>query len=165
MATTYTGGAGVNFNYTVTQAAGFNAAQNLRDSDGPSMIFGAGQAAGQISQAYSEIRTFSGSTDSRNLGSGGGLVDLFGNVLSNARLKMLYVSNIGANNLVLGGGSNPILTLIDGSGNLHLPPGAFFLAATPDGTGWALTPTTAVELNFTGTSGQQYRVAALGCSS
>jgi hypothetical protein len=119
-----------------------------------------GTAALQFNILYDAPRTLSGTTDTINLTS---VVDEWGSTDDCARIKGIAVVNTGADSIAVGGGTDPWNTLL--SGTVTLPPGAFFCAATPDATGWAVTASTAMNLLVTGTSGQTYSIVLLGANA
>ena len=121
-----------------------------------------GPGAGQAQVLYQANRTFSGTTDVLNFGSGGGLSDSYGTTIALTAIKAIYINNTGTSSITVGAGSNPIVTLLNSTGTLTLPSGAIHFDATPDATGWVVTATTACNLTFTGTSGQTYQIAVLG---
>lgn len=120
-----------------------------------------GVGALQVNQAYGNLGTFSGTTAVLNLATG--LSDAYGTNVTLARFKGILIQNTSAvDNIVVGGGSDALSTFLNSTGTITLPPGAAFAAFTPDATGWVVTPSTAMNLLLTGTSGQTYTVAVAG---
>mgnify|MGYP001153648961 CR=1 FL=1 len=147
-----------------TRAVGLNPAIKIPANLNSQISYTDGAGANQGNILYQGQRTFSGSTDNVDLS--GVLTDSFGTTISAARIKGIVIVNISASNsITVGNGTNPWATLLNGTGTLTLPPGAFFAAATPDATGWAVTNSTADILKLAGTSGQSYYLILLGASS
>lgn len=144
------------------RTVGLNASANIPVNAQPAITFTNGTGAGQVSGLYQSSQTFSGTTASLNFGSGGGLTDSYGTAVSWTKLKAVYVNNTGTSAITIGGGTNPITTMLNSTGTLTLPAGAWTVIATPDAAGWAITASTACNLNFTGTSGQTFQVVAAG---
>ena len=155
--------AGVVLNDRRTVGAGSSAVITANES--PSVAFTNGSGANQINQVYGANGTFSGTTATLNLNTG--LSDSYGTNVTLVRFKSIFIQNTSAsNNLVVGdAGSDPITTFLNGTGTITLPPGAFVRAATPDATGWVITPSTAMNLLLTGTSGQPYVIVVGGSTT
>lgn len=130
----------------------------------PSITFGDGVGANSFDKLYAASRTLSGSSEDLDLA--GVLVDLYGGTITAARVKCLYIKNLSSTNDVVVGaaGSNPWATLLNSTGTLTLPPGAWIVVATPDATGWAVAAGTGDILKMAGTSGQSYEIG-LGLAS
>lgn len=132
----------------------------------PSVQFANGTGAGQVDKNYHATRTFSGATDDLDLT--GVLTDAFGGTITEARIKTLYIKNNSTTNtIVLGNAtSNAWATLLGATHTLTLRPGAIFQVTCDanDVTGWAVTAATGDIFRLTGTSGQTYDIALLGCS-
>lgn len=130
----------------------------------PSITFGDGVGADSFDKLYAASRTLSGSSEDLDLA--GVLTDLYGGTITAARVKMLYVKNLSTtNDIVIGAdATNPWATLLNSTGTLTLPPGAWVVVATPDATGWAVTAGTGDILQVAGTSGQSYEIG-LGLAS
>jgi hypothetical protein len=120
-----------------------------------------GTGAKQGTQLYPFTRTFSGTTDLVNLTS---LVGMSGNAIDFTTIKGVFILNNSAvDNLVVGdAGSDPWATLLNSTGTITLLPLGFFLAGCQDATGWVVTASTAMNLLFTGTSGQSYNLVLWG---
>lgn len=144
------------------RSIGINSNTNIPVNAQPSVAFTNGSGAGQAQVLYQASRTFSGTTDSLNLGTGGGLSDSYGTAVALTAIKAVYLYNTGTSSITVGAGTNPITTMLNSTGTLTIPAGAFVVLATPDATGWVVTASTACNLNFTGTSGQTYQIAVLG---
>ena len=132
--------------------------------------FGGTLAAGSTTQGgFADIllqtngpRTFSGSTDTLDLY--GVLADSYGSLVNAMRIKAIGFSNLSTSSAItIGGGTDAVSTLLNSTGTLTLPPGAWFVCATPDPIGWTLVPTVSDTFTITGVSGQQYEAAFLMC--
>jgi hypothetical protein len=150
------------FNANDRRSIGINSNTNIPVNAQPALTFTNGTGAGQAQVLYQAGRTFSGASDSLNFGSGGGLVDSYGTAVALTAVKALYINNTGTSPITVGAGTNPITTLLNSTGTMTIPPGAYVCLATPDPAGWAVTASTACNLNFAGTSGQTYQIAVLG---
>jgi hypothetical protein len=152
---------GVSLTLNDRQAAGLAGIFNVPVTQVPSITVSNGTGAKQGTQLYGDVRTFSGTTDLVNLTS---LTDNHGNAIDFTTIKGIEVQNNSAgHSLVVGdAGSDPWATLFTATGTLTLPPGAFFAAGTPDATGWLVTASTAMNLLFTGTSGESYSLVLWG---
>lgn len=151
---------------TVSTGTAGNLPTNVVDAQtGP---FSTGSGALGVNTVFgyggANARTFSGTTDVLNLTSG--LVDAYGTAVVLARFKTICFKNLStANNIVIGAGTNPVVSFLNATGTITLPPGAWFAAGTPEATGWVVTASTAMNLTVTGTSGQTYEVAIGGSST
>lgn len=151
------------FNANDRRTVGINSSANLPVNAQPTITYTNGTAANQVQVLFQATRTFSGSTDTLNLGSGGGLTDSYGTPVALTAGKAVFFQNLSTTNTItIGGGTNPISTLLNSTGTLTLNPGAFVVIADPSAAGWAITATTACDFNVAGTSGQQYQFAVLG---
>jgi len=127
----------------------------------PTVSISDGVGANQANILYQASANFSGTTASLDLN--GVLTDSYGSTVSMVRVKAIYIENPSTTNtIVVGNGTNPWATLLNGTGTFTLRPGAWFIAATPDATGWTVTAATGDILLLTGTSGQPYKIAILG---
>lgn len=149
-----------NFDITDTRTnVGLPAASSrLGISRQPSITYSDGAAAAMFDRIYAAARTLSGSAEDLDLA--GVLADVYGGTITAVRAKCIYIKNLSTtNNIVVGAdGTNPWATLLNSTGTLTLPPGAWFVAATPDATGWAITAGTGDILQVAGTSGQSYEI-------
>lgn len=144
------------------RTVGLNTNANLPVNAQPATTFTNGTGAGGVQVLYQATRTFSGSSDALNLGTGGGLADSYGTAVALTSAKAIMFNNTGTSSITIGAGSNPITTLLNSTGTLTLPAGAWAVFATPDATGWAITATTACNFNVSGTNGQTYQFIVLG---
>jgi hypothetical protein len=136
---------------TASVAIPFNLATNIDFSDG------VGVSESNI--IFQGPRTLSGTTDVLNLTTG--LEDEWSTPVDAARIKGVFIVNTGGDPIVIGAGTDPVSTWLNTTGTITLPPGAWVGSATPDATGWVVTPTTACNITVTGTSGQTYKIALL----
>lgn len=133
-----------------------------------SLAEGAGlNAANKI---WSDNRTIAASgTDDIDVT--GVLTDPFGATITIARIKGLFIfANAGnTNNVVVGGGTNPITTILAGTTpTLIIRPGGVLALWGPDATGYAVTASTADNLRVAnsgaGTS-VNYDIVLIGAST
>lgn len=130
-----------------------------------------GTGANQADRIFSDQRTIAASgTDDLDL-NGTALQDNLGVNLALARIKLIavYAAAANTNVLVMGGGTNPVTTILGGTTpTLNIRPGGMFLLTAPDATGFAVTAATADILRFTnggaGTS-VTYDVVIIGASA
>jgi hypothetical protein len=78
--------------------------------------------------------------------------------------KAIYIQNNSASNPQTFGAaaSNAWATLLNSTGTITLPAGAWFIAATPDATGWAVTAATGDLLKAAGTGTDQFTLVLIG---
>jgi len=161
---THTGAAPTNDLGTLTSAS-----QVLDISS--QLNFTSGTGAGQVDRIFSDTRTITASS-TEDLDLAGVLTDSFGSTITFARIKGIYVAAASANtnNVVVGAGTNPWLTMLNSTGTISLRPGAVFLASigSADTTGWAVTAATGDILkvaNSSSGSSVTYNIVILGCSA
>lgn len=131
-----------------------------------------GTGAGQADLVFSDRRTLAAS-GTEDLDLAGSLIGAYGNTLTYARIKGLYVAASAANtnNVVIGNAaSNAWATLLNATGTVTLRPGAALLAmAGPnDATGYAVTAGTGDLLhviNSASGSSVTYDVVVIGASA
>lgn len=142
------------------QLAGLAGIFTIPVARNPSIQVSNGTGAKQGTQLYGNVRVLSGTTDNVNLTT---LTDNHGNAVDFLTIKGISVENNSATHtLVVGDGTTPWITLLNATGTITLPPGAFFSAGTPDAVGWVVTASTAMDLLFTGTSGESYNLVLWG---
>lgn len=152
------------FNLNDRRTVGLTTSANLPVNTTPSFTYTDGSGALGANLLYQATRTFSGSTDNVDLA--GVLTDSYGSTVTLVRVKaILIVNNSTTNTVTVGAGTNPWLTLLNSTGTVTLPAGAWFAAATGDATGWAVTAGTGDILKLAGTSGQTYNLIVVGASS
>lgn len=129
-----------------------------------------GTSAGQADRMYTGTRTLTASA-TEDLDFAAGVLDFQGNAITFARIKLLYVkAAVGnVNNVVLGAGTNPWVTLLNSTGTVTLRPGAGHLnwAGVADATGYAVTAGTGdvlKVLNSAGGTSVSYDIAVIGAS-
>lgn len=127
---------------------------------------GDGTGAGNADRLFSDRRSTAANDD---LDLAGVLTDAFGATLTFARIKGIMVAAAAANvgNVVIGGGTNPWITLLT-AGTIVLRPGAVFcaFAGTADATAWGVTAGTGDILRIASSSGTvEYDIAIVGVSA
>ena len=131
-----------------------------------------GTGAGQVDRIFSDTRTITASS-TEDLDLAGVLTDSFGATITFARVKAIMVTAASGNtnNVVVGAGTNPWLTMLNSTGTVTLRPGAGFMAwigGSTDTTGWAVTAATGDILkvaNSSSGSSVTYDIVILGCSA
>ncbi len=88
--------------------------------------------------------------------------DSYGTALATVRIKGIYIRNTSSHTFTFGAGTAPITSLLNAAGTITLPPGAWFLAASPNAAGWTVTATTADRINFVGTTTDSFEVVIFG---
>lgn len=105
-----------------------------------------GTGAGKADKVFHDQRTLAASA-TEDLDLAGVLTDAFGAVITFAKIKGLYISAAAANvnNVIVGAGTTPWVTLLNSTGTITLRPGASFgaMAGVADATAYAVTATTA----------------------
>lgn len=146
----------------VTPTAGLDLANRIR------LLTGTG--ADQADMLWTDTNTLSasGTTDVDLAGS---LTGAFGNTLTFARIKAIYVSALAANTNnvnVTRPASNGVPLFLAAGDGIPVKPGGAFLWVAPDATGVAVTAGTGDLLTFTnsaGTTGVTYSVVVVGASA
>ncbi|HLY82028.1 MAG TPA: hypothetical protein VKQ71_03530 [Acidimicrobiales bacterium] len=141
---------------------GINAAANLSVNAAPSTSYTSGVGANQGNILYQATLTMTAGAYALNLTTA---TDSYGTALGTVRIKGIYIKNTATTSMTVGAGTTPVTTLLNSTGTLTLPAGAWFSAATPDATGWVVTPSTAMLINFAGTGTATFQVVILGGSS
>jgi hypothetical protein len=141
---------------------GINTNANLPVNAQPSISFANGAGAGQAKVLYQGKLSLSGGA--LNVDLNGVLTDSYGSTVSLVRVKAIYIQNNSTSaNMTFGAAaSNPWATLLNSTGTITLPPSAWFLAATPDATGWAVTAATGDLLKAAGTGTDQFTLVLIG---
>ncbi len=134
--------------YSLSEGAGLNAANKI----------------------WSDSRTIAASgTDDLDLA--GVLTDSFGATITLARVKGIFVfaSSANSNNVVVGGGSNPLVNWLTGTTPaVVVRPGGMLAVWAPDATGYAVTASTADILRVANSgagSSVTYDIVLIGASS
>lgn len=109
-----------------------------------------GTGANQADRIFSDTRTIAASgTDDLDLN--GVLTDPLGTVISLLRVKLIavYAAAGNTNNVIMGGGTNPVTTIMGGTTpTLNIRPGGMLLLTAPDAVAYAVTAATADILRF-----------------
>jgi hypothetical protein len=129
-----------------------------------------GTGADQADRLYYARRTVSsGTPDDIDLASGS-LTDIYGNALTFARIKGIYIHNrstTAAEILSVGAGSNPLINWVMASGDgVKVRAGGVFFIFAPDATAYAVTAATGDILEIAAASGSpSYDILILGASA
>jgi len=128
-----------------------------------------GTGADQADLIWHDTRTINAATND-DLDLAGVLQDAFGNVLTFARVKLLYVYNKSTDmTLTIGpAASNGFSTPFGGTTpSVNIKPGGIFLLIAPGATAYAVTAGTADQLRIgnAGGSATTYDIAILGASA
>lgn len=166
---------------TATVSMGVTGSQTATADLGPvtypyASSFGAsyqsGTGAGQVDRVYTKTNTLAAS-GTANIDLAGSVTDPFGNTLTFARIKSIYVKAADANTnnvQVTRPASNGVPWLMAAGDGIALRPGAAISWASgiADATGVAVTAGTGDLITFTnsaGTTGVTYTVVITGCSA
>ena len=129
-----------------------------------------GTGTGQVDRIYAQSGTFTASTAITATFTN--YTDCFGNSTQTmARIKTLYFANLAtadtvANNVVFGGGSSIITSLLPGTSSVNIPGGGSILINAPLAVCYTLTGGTHDTFTFTpGTGTPGYEFVVLGCSA
>ncbi|MFE2019884.1 hypothetical protein ACFW9O_17795 [Streptomyces sp. NPDC059499] len=111
-----------------------------------------GTGAGKADRVFHDQRTLAASA-TEDLDLAGVLLDAFGAAATFAKVKGLFISAAATNvnNVVIGAGTAPWVTLLNSTGTITLRPGASFgaMAGVADATAYAVTATTGDILKVT----------------
>lgn len=167
MAVTVTSTLRVGFNSTISNSVGLAAGQGAIDET-TILNLASGVGADQADRVFSERdKAISGNYD---VDLAGVLTDLFGSVITFARVKALYVKAAAANtgNVIMGAAGATIWFGPFGA-NTHtlvIRPGQVVLLAAPDATAWPVGAGATDLLRFAPSSGTQtFSWAVLGASA
>lgn len=140
-------------------------------SYGPTISFGDGSGANQITRIFADTRTLAASAN-EDLDLAGGLTDAIGQTITLARVRGLLIRAAGANtnNVIVGGAaSNGWITAFGGATHtITLRPGGILLLAAPDATGYAVTAGTGDLLRIANSSSGtpvSYDIVILGATA
>jgi len=130
-------------------------------------------AANLIDTVYAKSGTFTASTAiTVRPVTAGALTDSFGNTVNMLHLKCLYFANLAPattetnNSVTIGGGTNPITTILPSTSTIVVPAGGSILLTAPGAVGYLLTSGSADTLTFTpGTGTPGYEMILLGASA
>jgi len=133
------------------------------------MSFSNGTGAGNANQHWSDTRTLAdGANETLDLA--GGLTDAFGDTVTFANVKALYLYNKSSDaNLVIGGAASNAFSALfgDAADKMVLAPGGRLLVwATASASGYAVTADTADQLQLahdgSGESTLEYDIVIIG---
>jgi hypothetical protein len=157
------GTASIVFQVNDRRTVGLNKGVNISINPSPSITFADGAGANAANKIYQNTVALSAGAASLDLA--GSLTDAYGSTAVFVRVKAIYIKNNGTATMTFGAGSNPWATLLNSTGTLKLPAGAFMLIASPDATGYAVTSGTGDLLNVSGTGTDTFDIAILGATS
>jgi len=130
-----------------------------------------GIGADQADRLWHDQRTLAASA-SENLDLAGGLTDAFGNTLTFARVKLIYIKAAAANtnNVVVGGHATAAFVnwVADATDKVNIRPGGVFLLFAPDATAYVITAGTGDLLtvaNSAGGSSVVYDIVIVGAAA
>ncbi len=137
----------------------------------PTVTLANGTGANQADKFFSDKRTL-GNGASEELDLAGALVDAFGDTVTLARVKVLYIYNPSADaTLVIGGAAATQFAafLGDVSDKIVLRPGGRLLLIAPDATAYVSTGGAADKLKIAhggeGASGVDYEILVIGATA
>lgn len=127
-----------------------------------------GTGANQADQSWHDQRSLASSAY-EELDVNGVLADAFGDTLTLARVKVLYVRNLSSDDALLIGGAaaNALGLFSDNSDKLKLPPGGILLITAPDATGIAVGSNDKLRLEHSGqtSTSLDYEIVIIGASA
>lgn len=140
-------------------------------SIGKSIPLATGTGADQADQLWTDTRTLTASS-TEDLDLAGSLVNALGATVTFARVRGIYVEAAAGNtnNVLVGGAaSNGLINWVaDATDKVVVRPGGFFMIASRDATGYAVTASTGDLLRI-GNSGSgtsvTYNIAIVGCTA
>lgn len=160
--------------YSISLANTLNSTSDLQGTPAAAMAiaksFGwsSGNGSGQADAVWADTRTIAASS-SEALDLAGVLTDVFGNLLTFARIKLMYFAASGnnANNVLIGGAAaNAFVNWVaDATDVVTLRPGGAFFLAAPGATGYAVTAGTGDQLKVANSgagTGVTYDVVLIG---
>lgn len=162
---TIDGTVGATFTMNDRRTVGINTNANLPVNAQPSITFANGSGAGQAGVLYQGKLSLT--AGALNVDLNGVLTDSYGSTVSLVRVKAIYVQNNSTSaNMTFGAAAtNTWATLFNTTGTITLPPSAWFVAATPDATGWAVTASTGDILKVAGTGTDQFTIVLIGSAT
>lgn len=131
-----------------------------------------GTGSGESNRLWGDEQRSISAASNDDLDLAGGLTDVFGNTITMARVKMIYIKNrdttAGKVLRVGAAGTNPISTLFGATPDyLIIPPSGYLWLATGDATAWALTAGSADVLRIANpnASSIEYDILLVGSSA
>lgn len=160
---------GVTVDGIYTKAGDLSTAQDALSKKYGS-YFASGTGVGKADLRFADTRTLTASA-TEDIDLAGVLVDIYGAVLTFAKIKAIIISAAAANtnSVVIGAGTNPWITALNATGTITLRPGATMalFAGAADATTYAVTSATGDILKVTnggaGTS-VTYDIVIIGSS-
>lgn len=144
MATTLTANVDCNINWSYVSTDDLSKPTEYNPKFRFKQVYTNGDGDDQINWVWADRRTVTVATANDDLDLAGVLVDVFGNTITAATLKVLFIANLATTSgedLAIGAaGTNPITDLFEGSNTaqLTLGPAGKFLAENPH-DGYAIT--------------------------
>ena len=130
-----------------------------------------GTGANQADQLWSDTRTLALSTG-EDLDLAGGITDVYGNVLTMARVKMIYITAASTNGSTISVGGASATQFVGWVANssdiVKIRPGGGFMLIAPDATAYVVGAGTAdllKVLNDDGAAGATYSIIIVGASA
>ncbi len=137
----------------------------------PSTTWTSGTGANQVDLMFADQRSISSSSND-DLDLAGVLTDAFGNTLTFARIKAIYIKNVSVDAATEIQIDQTVAadwsTLFNGGAIIKLLKGAMIYAEAPDAVAWAVTATSADILRITNNHGSNtalYDIVILGASA
>lgn len=134
-----------------------------------SIAFTYGTGANQADQVFDDDRTLAASA-AEDIDLAGALTNAFGESITFARVKAIYIQNNSAvDTLAVGGASSNALANLFGNVNdvINIKPGGVFLIAAPLATAYPVTAATADLLHIVNGAGGSttYRIVIIGATA
>lgn len=159
----------LSWSYETTQDWGNNTSQagsfNFQDT------LANGTAADQADKIYIAQTTIAAG-GTTNLDLAGSLTDVFGNVITFARIKAIafkLLTTTAASSVSIGGGTNPFINWVGaGTDTVRVLNGGCFLLFTPTATAYAVTAGTGDVLKLVNNDGSNiatYQIVLVGCTA
>ncbi len=142
------------------RSIGINTSANLPVNTIAGITFSNGVGVGQANILYQASLAMTSGAYALDLYNS--ITDSYGTTVLAARVKAIYFKNTSAHTITIGAGTATMVTFLNAAGTITLPPGGWFIAATPSAAGWVVTATTADRLNLTGTTTDTFDVVILG---
>jgi hypothetical protein len=154
----------VSFAANDRRAIGIGTTANLPVNFAPSVAYTNGAGANQVNQLYQAVLALVSGT--LNVDLNGVLFDSYGTSVALLRVKAIAIQNNSlTNTMTFGAGTNPWINLLNSTGTITLQAGAFWCAATPDATAWAVTAGTGDIFKAVGTGTDAFTITVLGSTT